>query len=264
MKTLIKYPGSKWRIADWIISFFPEHHSYLEPFFGSGAVLFHKERSHIETINDMDGDVVNFFDWVKRDPERLASAVWKTPYSRKEYDRSFQKQKDDFQRALSFCVKLNMGHGFRTSGGKVGWKMDVQGRERAYALRDWNQFPERIIEAAVRLKEVQIECRPALDVISRFNFENVLIYADPPYLLETRYGKQYRQEMSKKDHIELLEVLMESKAKVILSGYESSIYDKMLDGWEKAYIENITQNPKKKRSEVIYMNFAPEKQMELF
>lgn len=120
MKTLIKYPGSKWRIADWIISFFPEHHSYLEPFFGSGAVLFNKERSHIETINDMDGDVVNFFDWVKRDPERLASAVWKTPYSRKEYDRSFQKQKDDFQRALSFCVKLNMGHGFRTSGGKVG------------------------------------------------------------------------------------------------------------------------------------------------
>lgn len=114
------------------------------------------------------------------------------------------------------------------------------------------------------MKEVQIECRPALDVISRFNFENVLIYADPPYLLETRYGKQYRQEMSKKDHIELLEVLMESKAKVILSGYESSIYDKMLDGWEKAYIENITQNPKKKRSEVIYMNFAPEKQMELF
>ena len=142
--------------------------------------------------------------------------------------------------------------------------MDVQGRERAYALRDWNQFPERIIEAAVRLKEVQIECRPALDVISRFNFENVLIYADPPYLLETRYGKQYRQEMSKKDHIELLEVLMESKAKVILSGYESNLYDKMLDGWQKAYIESITQNVQKKRMEVIYMNFAPEKQMELF
>lgn len=142
--------------------------------------------------------------------------------------------------------------------------MDVQGRERAYALRDWNQFPERIIEAAVRLKEVQIECRPALDVISRFNFENVLIYADPPYLLETRFGKQYRQEMTKKDHIEMLEVLMESKAKVILSGYESNLYDKMLDGWQKAYIESITQNVQKKRMEVIYMNFAPEKQMELF
>lgn len=264
MKTLIKYPGSKWRIAEWIISFFPEHHSYLEPFFGSGAVLFNKKRSHIETINDMDGDVMNFFDWVKRDPERLASAVWKTPYSRKEYDRSFQKQKDDFQRALSFCVKLNMGHGFRTSGGKVGWKMDVQGRERAYALRDWNQFPERIIEAAARLKEVQIECRPALDVIRRFDFENVLIYADPPYLLETRYGKQYRKEMSEKDHIELLETLTGSKAKVILSGYESSLYDKMLDGWQKTYINSITQNPKKKGREVIYMNFVPEKQMELF
>ena len=69
--------------------------------------------------------------------------------------------------------------------------------------------------------------------------------------------------MSKKDHIELLEALMESKAKVILSGYESSLYDKMLDGWQKAYIESITQNARK-RMEVIYMNFAPEKQMELF
>ncbi len=264
MKSLIKYPGSKWNIADWILSFFPKHHSYVEPFFGSGAVFFRKEKSNIETINDLDGDVVNFFDWVKRDPERLEKEIWLTPYSREVYDRAHHKAKNTLEQAVYFCTRLNMGHGFRTSGGKVGWKMDVQGRERAYALRDWNQFPERIIEAAVRLKEVQIECRPALDVISRFNFENVLIYADPPYLLETRYGKQYRQEMSKKDHIELLEVLMESKAKVILSGYESSIYDKMLDGWEKAYIENITQNPKKKRSEVIYMNFAPEKQMELF
>lgn len=62
MKAIMKYPGSKWSLSNWIISRFPDHHSYLEPFFGSGAVLFNKPRSNIETVNDLDGNVVNFLD----------------------------------------------------------------------------------------------------------------------------------------------------------------------------------------------------------
>ena len=187
MRAIIKYPGSKWRIADWIISFFPEHHSYVEPFFGSGAVFFRKERSNIETINDLDGEVVNFFEWVRNDPERLARAIYLTPYSRKVYEDAYGPGGNSLERAVKFCTRLNMGHGFRTTGGKVGWKCDIQGRERAYTLNDWNNMPEKIIQAAERLKEAQIECKPAVDVIERFNFENVLIYCDPPYLLETRF-----------------------------------------------------------------------------
>lgn len=71
----MKYPGSKWGISNWITSFFPEHHSYLEPYFGSGAVFFNKPRSNIETVNDLDGNVVNLFEWIRKDPERLAKAV---------------------------------------------------------------------------------------------------------------------------------------------------------------------------------------------
>ena len=263
MRAIIKYPGSKWRIADWIISFFPEHHSYLEPFFGSGAVLFNKSISHIETINDLDGEVVNFYDWVKRDPERLAKEVWLTPYSREIYHRAYKNPKGSLEQAVYFCVRLNMGHGFRTSGGKVGWKLDIQGRERNYAVKYWNGMPEKILEAAARLKEVQIENRPALDVIRRFDFENVLIYADPPYLLSTRFGKQYREEMSEKDHIALLEVLRESRAKVILSGYENELYNKLLAGWHKEETVSMTQKQKMAR-EVLWMNFQPERQIKLF
>ena len=78
----MKYPGSKWGSADWIISHFPEHHSYLEPFFGSGGVFFNKPRSDIETINDLDGEVVNLFRQIRNDPERLAREIYFTPYSR--------------------------------------------------------------------------------------------------------------------------------------------------------------------------------------
>ncbi len=86
MKAIIKYPGSKWGIAGWVASFFPEHRSYLEPFFGSGAVLFNKPRSHIETVNDLDGDVANLFGWIKNDPERLAHEIYWTPYGRGTYE----------------------------------------------------------------------------------------------------------------------------------------------------------------------------------
>lgn len=65
MKSILQYPGSKWRIAKQIVSLFPPHHTYLEPYFGSGAVLFNKSRSDIETINDLDENVVNFFQWLK-------------------------------------------------------------------------------------------------------------------------------------------------------------------------------------------------------
>ena len=82
MKAVVKYPGSKWSLARWIISFFPEHHSYLEPFFGGGAVLFNKPRSHIETVNDLDNNVVNLFECIREEPGKLARMVYMTPYAR--------------------------------------------------------------------------------------------------------------------------------------------------------------------------------------
>lgn len=184
MKAIMKYPGSKWSIARWIIDFFPEHHSYLESFFGSGAVLFSKPRSNIETVNDLDGNVVNLFEWIKRDPEKLAHEIYWTPYSRQIYESAFSEvPEDSLQKAVNFYIRLNMGHGFRTTGEKVGWKNDVQGRERAYAATDWVNLPEKIMQAAERLRGVQIECRPAVELIQRFSYPNVLIYADPPYVL---------------------------------------------------------------------------------
>ncbi len=203
MKAIVKYPGSKWSIANWIINFFPEHHSYLEPFFGSGAVFFNKPRSDIETVNDLDGRVVNLFEWIKKDPEKLAHEIYFTPYARQIYEDAFTLvPEDSLQEAVNFCIRLNMGHGFRTTGEKVGWKNDVQGRERAYAAMDWKDLPGRIIQAAERFRGVQIENRPAVDLIQRFNYPNVLVYLDPPYVFGARCGrKQYMHELNPEDYI---------------------------------------------------------------
>lgn len=264
MKAVMKYPGSKWSIAEWIIDFFPGHHSYLEPFFGSGAVLFNKPRSNIETVNDLDGDVVNLFEWIKKDPEKLAYEIYYTPYARQVYDEAFAAAPEDsLKKAVNFYVRLNMGHGFRTNGEKVGWKNDVQGREKAYASRDWCNIPDKILQAAERLRGVQIENKPAVELIQRFNFSNVLIYADPPYVLSTRHGKQYRCEMNDKAQEELLDILLVHRGPVLLSGYESDLYNNRLRGWHREETVCYSQVCSKKR-EILWMNFEPDRQMSLF
>lgn len=263
MKTnaVLKYPGSKWRIAKWIISHFPEHHSYLEPYAGSLAVLFNKPLSNIETVNDLNLDVVNFFRCIREDSDRLAKIIEATPYSRNEYDSIYCADvTDDYEKARQFLVKCWQGHGYRVNQYKVGWKNDVQGREKAYAMRHWNELSDRILLAAERLKQVQVECMPAVELIKRFKFPGVLIYADPPYLMETRTSHvkaQYSHEMlDEQSHIELLEVLLQHPGPVVISGYESGLYKEMLEekGWTKDTITSSDQSSKP-RVEVIWMNY---------
>lgn len=142
MRNVLKYPGSKWRIADKLVELIPPHHSYLEPYFGSGAVFFRKEPSDIETVNDLDNDVANLFWCIQQDPEKLARLVMTTPYSRQIYDDSYKDDPisnmllglDSYHKACQFLIRCWQGHGFRTNGYKVGWKNDVQGREPSIAL----------------------------------------------------------------------------------------------------------------------------------
>lgn len=266
----MKYPGSKWNIASKLVELIPGHHSYVEPFFGSGAVLFNKQLSDIETINDLDSDVINLFLCIQEDSERLARLVQTTPFSREMYDSAFEFEdivtdiigEEPYRKALVFLIRCWQGHGFRTNGNKVGWKNDVKGRERAYALWNWYRLPEWIIDIAERLRMVQIENRPALEVIERFNYNNVFMYIDPPYILSTRTGKQYKHEMSDAEHEELLKLLLQSKAKIMISGYESKLYNDYLAGWKKLQFLSCAEHGKP-RTETVWMNYKEGLQMTL-
>lgn len=254
MNTLLNYPGAKWGMAKEIIALMPPHRSYLEPFFGSGAVLFNKPPSAIETVNDLDGDVINFFRVLREQPEKLAEMIYLTPYARDVFNDAHENRGDaPLDRAYRFAIRSKMGHGFKTYQ-KTGFKIDVYARERSYCVSCWNRLPGDILDAAQRLKGVQIEQQNALDLIRKFNHDNVLIYADPPYLLNTRGGKQYRHEMTEADHIELLDALKSHRGSVILSGYPSELYDRELHGWERITRKSYNQNSEQ-RTEVLWCNF---------
>lgn len=231
VQRILHYPGSKWSLADWIISYFPDHETYLEPFFGSGAVLFTKLRSRLETVNDIDGEIVNLFRVIRNMPDELAYMVRYTPYSREEYYSSYEPTDNDLERARRLVVRLWQGRGGKTAH-RTGWRSMIECNGPLPA-KEWLKFPEKITSVSERLMGVQIECQPAVDLIKRYSRQNVLIYADPPYMHSTRTTTSYRYEMTDEDHEELLQVLKQHPGPVILSGYDNPMYNDMLIDWTK-------------------------------
>lgn len=261
MKTVLKYPGAKNRIANWICSYIPKHDVYLEPYAGSLAVLLNKERSHIETVNDLHGEVVNFFRVLRDNPEALKRIIALTPYSRSEYDQAYKETEDAVERARRFCVRCWMGFGCANlyhNGFKSGQQTNSPNPAKA-----WGSLPEIMMQAADRLKGVQIENLPALELINRYDTADVFMYIDPPYLHGTRKNYLYKHEMEDYEHEELLKVLVSHPGKVLLSGYENDLYNGYLSGWNKAY-KNTRAEGGLVRTEVLWMNFEPQVQMRLF
>lgn len=262
MRAVLKYPGAKNRIANWICSYIPKHNVYLEPYGGSLAVLLNKEPCHIETANDLDNEVVNYFRVIRNDAEKLKKLIESTPYSRTEYERAYEIAEDEIERARRFCVRCWMGFGCGNLY-KNGFKSGQQSHSPNPA-KAWAQLPEIIDMAAERLKNVQIECLPALELIKRYNTEDVFMYIDPPYLHSTRKNYLYKYEMKDSEHEELLKVLVAHPGKILLSGYENEMYKDYLSGWEKAYKSTNAEHGLS-RTEVLWMNYdVKQGQMTLF
>jgi DNA adenine methylase len=262
LTTVLKYPGSKWNTASWIIGNFPpgyEKMTYLEPYFGSGAVFFNKKRSFIETINDLDGNVVNLFKVIRDRPEELARLIEFTPWSREEYRQSYEMTGDSLEDARRFLVRMWQAIGAKSSD-STGWRNNIKGNNgnlTQFALR----LPGSILETSSRLKHskdglVQIDNQPAIKLIERQNQKNVLIYLDPPYVRSTRSGRIYRHEMTDEEHIELLKTVNKHLGKVIISGYESDLYNGLLEGWRKEKKVAITEAGNN-ATEVLWMNYEP-------
>ena len=232
----LRYPGSKWSIANKIVSCFGEHYHYIEPYFGSGAVFFTKDVSPHEVINDSNSVVVNFFRVLRDQTEELCWALETTPWARDEYDCSDEPTGDALEDARRFVVRIWQAHASDLAK-KTGWKTrGSKQRARGMSIR-WLRVPSELAELACRLKEAEIENRPALEVMRRFAGQDCLIYADPPYLPSTRTQQVYGQEMTEAEHIEMLAVLKAHSGPAVLSGYDNEIYKAALSDWESVSVK---------------------------
>ena len=236
----LRYHGAKFRLAPWIMGFFPPHRCYVEPFGGAAGVLLKKPRAYAEIYNDLDGDVANFFRVLRNPLQRamLIEAVTLTPYSRDEFEQAWEPTEEPVERARRLAIRAQMGFGSAgATKGVTGFRIDSR-REYGTAQHLWAYYPDQLADVGKRLAGVLIETGPAIDVMRQHDSPQTLHFVDPPYLHETRVmqsGKDgyYRHEMSNDDHCELLDVLRGLEGFVVLSGYPSDLYEQTLSGWER-------------------------------
>jgi DNA adenine methylase len=267
VKPPLAYFGAKVGIARRIVALLPPHEHYVEPFAGSLAVLLAKRPVSLETVNDVDGDLMTFWRVLRDDPAGLERACELTPHSRAEHQASFLPAADDLERARRVWVRLTQGRSGTLR--RTGWKYyaDPDGTSSSMP-RYLAGYSARIAPCAARLARVSLECRPALDVIKAYGSEpKALIFADPPYLGSTR-SLNYQHEMPSEDeHRELASALEACRSAVVLCGYHSPLYDSLYDGWHRHEIRTATGQAHEwsARTEVIWSNRPfPSTQADLF
>jgi DNA adenine methylase len=170
-RPVLRWLGGKFRLAPWIVSHFPEHRIYLEPFGGSASVLLHKPRAYNEIYNDLDGELVNLFQVLRGDraPE-LLEALRLTPYARAEYWAAFKPTAEPVERARRTIVRSHLAHG--TGGARMdrptGFRTDGTSATTNVA-GEWADLPDALHAVVERMRGVNIEARPALELIEKFN-----------------------------------------------------------------------------------------------
>lgn len=264
-RPIIRYHGGKHKLADWIISFFPKHKIYVEPFGGAASVLLRKSRSYAEIYNDLDGEVVNLFQVTRDRGDELLTKLELTPFARNEFIKAYEPSECPLEQARRTIIRAFMGFGSsavtktrkttsRFSSPNTGFRANSN-RSGTTPARDWHNYPGKFPLIIERLRGVIIENRAASEVISAHDSKESLFYIDPPYVSSTRDpGSDYKFEMTIEEHKILAAQLSEIKGMVIVSGYPSPLYDEIYKGWYKEEKFALADGAKK-RTECLW--FSP-------
>ncbi len=255
------YFGGKTNLADRIVSLLPDHLHYVEPYAGSLAVLLAKPALTLETVNDLDSDLMTFWRVLRDRPDDLARVCALTPHARCELTAAWEPTDDELELARRVWVILTQGRSATLRGSKSGWKHFVAPSGTSVGVPGYlDAYVERMAAITRRLRSVSLESMPALDLIAKYGaHDDVLLYVDPPYLGSTRgWGLNYRHEMKDAaEHRALAEALHAARAAVVLSGYASDLYDRELyAGWDRHTIATTTGNAvgDRSRTEVLWSN----------
>lgn len=256
-KPLLRYYGGKWLLAKWIIEHMPQHRIYVEPFGGAASVLLQKDVAFSEVYNDLDGDVVNLFRVLQNKSQyaELEHRLKYTLHSRVEFEDAYNPSRDPVDRAHKLIVRSWMGYSTGAHR-RTGYRTNIKQVARSSTSTDWCNWVDTLELTVQRIRTVNIENRPAVDVIQGHDTGNTLFYVDPPYPFSTRSDKVYNHEMTDEQHADLAKVLHEVSGMVMISGYACKMYDDQLYAdWHRLERKHYA-NGGRERLEVLWMNDA--------
>ncbi|MCY3668882.1 MAG: DNA adenine methylase [Chloroflexota bacterium] len=254
--------GGKFSHLGWLLPLLPKARHYCEPFGGSAAVLLNREPSPVETYNDLDGEVTTFFRTLRAQPDELVRQIAFTPFSREEFYIACQNETGltDLERARRFFVRARQVRTGLAQSATLGRWANCRLTSRAGmsgVVSRWLGSVDSLPEIAERLLRVQIENRPADDVIRLYDDEETLFYCDPPYPHESRGDKRaYGDEMSDEGHRSLAELLNKVKGKVAISGYRCELMEDIYSEFRRIDApEKLCHSVKTARFESLWVNF---------
>lgn len=261
------YYGGKFKHLGWLLPLLPKCHHYCEPFGGAASVLLNREPSPLETLNDIDGDVINFFDVLRTRRDELVDSLCLTPYSREELHRATLLGTDApaFDRARAFFIKATQtrsGLAQTTSRGRWAYEVKESCRAKAQNISRYHSKIDGLGRIASRLLNVQLESSDASEVIGRADSPETLFFCDPPYELATRRGQRaYRYEMDDPALSRLVTLLRFVKGRVAISGYQSGIVAAGLNSrrsWNRYDRSVVCHESRSQRVESLWTNFEAE------
>lgn len=261
--TLIPYFGGKFSHLKFLlpnINNIP-HSIYVEPFCGSCAVFFNKQKCQTNIINDKCIELINFFKILKSNPRELNEVLYFTPYSREEFANAcFTNENDsEIERARKFFVRARQSRSGLATNAKPGqWsytKVSVRSH-MAHVIARYLSSINKLESISLLLENTVISDLDALEVINKYDSRDTLYYLDPPYLAESRKSyNDYLHEYSYENHKQLLNTIKNIKGKVVISSYDNELYRDELRDWEvKSSIRTTTaNNTGEKRKELIWI-----------
>jgi DNA adenine methylase len=260
-RPVLRYPGGKWLLAPWIITHFPPHRCYVEPFAGAASVLMQKPRAYAEILNDLHGDIVALFR-ILRDADQAAELerlVCLTPYARAEYEDAYIESDVPIERARRLLVRSWQGfNGEGTLGFKNGWRSNSD-RRGTLPAHDWADYPAHIAQFTQRLQGVLLDQQDALDLLPRHDSPQTLFYVDPPY--DEAVCPNFNGYRHQIDPTALRVALAQLHGMVVVSGYHSPTYDTLYGDWrcmERRALSGAGKSGSRKRTEVLWLNPACE------
>jgi DNA adenine methylase len=260
-----RWYGGKFSHLDWLLPQLQiegiKH--FVDVFGGSAAVILNRKPSAVETYNDIDGELTNFFRVLRGQGEQLIDALRLTPFSREEFAVACAPWDPDLsalERARLYYVRAEQARTGLAQTASLGRWANCKGMSRrgmSGSVSRWLSKIERLPEIVERLRTVQIENRPALDLIDAYDSKETLFYLDPPYIHESRTDRRaYAHEMTDADHRALAERLRELDGKFALSGYRSQTMDALFGEWSRIDgPEKTAHSAKAERTESLWVNY---------
>lgn len=245
--------GGKYRMTKHIIQLIPEHTLYAEVFAGAAWVLFHKQQSKVEVINDINAEIINLYRIVQNHYEELVRQFEYALTSRDEFARLKAQNSEsltDIQRAARFLYLHRA-----CFGGHVA--------HPSFSARTFKKpklIPEKLAaelsESAKRLSYVLIERMNYDEFIARYDKIDTFFYVDPPYYgCEEVYGKGI---FAKDDFQKLATQLSGIKGKFLLSINDTPQIREIFHGFEMREIKQRYSLNKSNQhaSELLIANYA--------